>query len=55
MRDSLKNPLHFVGIRQSAPTVKKNKRHSSTPAAMGLANVSVSSLQKIPVVGGTDK
>ncbi len=26
MRDSLKNPLHFVGIRQSAPTVKKKKR-----------------------------
>ncbi len=25
MRDSLKNPLHFVGIRQSAPTVKKKK------------------------------
>ncbi len=26
MRDSLKNPLHFVGIRQSAPTVKKKKK-----------------------------
>ncbi len=25
MRDSLKNPLHFVGIRQSAPTVKKEE------------------------------
>ncbi len=25
MRDPLKDPLHFVGIRQSAPTVKKKK------------------------------
>ncbi len=29
MRDSLKNPLHFVGIRQSAPTVKKKKTYTS--------------------------
>ncbi len=25
VRDSLKNPLHFVGIRQSAPTVKEER------------------------------
>ncbi len=25
VRDSLKNPLHFVGIRQSAPTVKEEE------------------------------
>ncbi len=25
VRDSLKNPLHFVGIRQSAPTSKEEE------------------------------
>ncbi len=30
MRDSLKNPLHFVGIRQSAPTVKKKKNFDNS-------------------------
>ncbi len=35
MRDSLKNPLHFVGIRQSAPTVKEEEEDQSSAIGVG--------------------